>query len=94
MATLEDKARVWFEGLQLGSLCSLKQFHRIFFGHYGKSHPSLPLFKGCSNFCKGLIQYLESIYDDVEYMDDEEMLEELYESSSQASCHDDQEFLK
>jgi len=35
MATLEDKARVWYEGLPLESLCSLKYFHRIFFGHYG-----------------------------------------------------------
>jgi len=35
MATLEDKARVWYEGLPLGRLCSLKDFHRIFFGHYG-----------------------------------------------------------
>jgi len=90
MATLEDKARVWYEGLPLGSLCSLKDFHRIFFGQYGKSHPSSPLFQDCCNFWKGFIQYLESINDYVECMDDE-ILEELYEFSSQASCHDDQE---
>jgi len=40
MATLEDKSRIWYEGLPFGSLCSLKDFHRIFFGHHGKSHPS------------------------------------------------------
>ena len=40
MATLEDKARVWYEGLKSGSLWSLKYFHRIFSEHHGKSHPA------------------------------------------------------
>ena len=31
MATLEDKAIVWYEGLKPRTLCSLKYFHRIFF---------------------------------------------------------------
>jgi hypothetical protein len=74
MATLEGNARVWYEGLPSGSLCSLQYFHRIFFGHYGKSHPSSPLFQDCCNFWNGFIHYLESIDDDVEYMDDEEIL--------------------
>ena len=47
MVTLEDKARVWYEGLKSGSLCSLKYFHRIFFEHYGKSHPLSSLFQDC-----------------------------------------------
>ena len=37
MATLEDKARVWYEGLPEGSLCSLKGFHKIFSKHYVNS---------------------------------------------------------
>ena len=84
MATLEDKARVWYEGLKSRSLCSLKDFHRIVFGHYGKSHPSSPLFQDC----------FKSSDDDVECMDDEEILEALYEFSSQASFHDDQEIFQ
>ena len=87
----EDKARIWYEGLPSGSLCSLKDFHRIFFGHYGKSYPSSPLFQDCCKFWKGFIQYLKSINDDVECMDDDEILEEFNEFYSQASCHDDQE---
>ena len=49
MVTLEDKARLWYEGLKSGSLCSLKYFHRIFFEHYGKSHPLSSLFQDCCN---------------------------------------------
>jgi len=94
MATLEDKARVWYERFPSGSLCSLKDFHRIFFRHYGKSHPSSPLFQDCCNFWKGFIQYLKSINDDVECMDDDEVLEELYEFYSQANYHDDPEVLQ
>ena len=82
------------EGLKSGSLCSLKNFHRIFFGHYGKSHPSSPLFQDCCNLWKGFIQYIKNIDDDVECMDDEEILDTLYEFSSQASFHDDQEIYK
>ena len=31
MDTLEEKSRVWYEGLKSRSLCSLKDLHRIFF---------------------------------------------------------------
>ena len=55
MATLEDKARAWYEGLQSGSLCSLKDFHRTFFEHYGKFHSSLPLFQNSCQNCKHFI---------------------------------------
>ena len=36
MASLEDKSRVWYEGLLEGSLCSLKYFHKMFSKHYVK----------------------------------------------------------
>ena len=94
MATLEDKSRVWYEGLKSGSLCSLKDFHRIFFGHYGKSYLASPLFEYCCNLWKFLIQYIKIIDDDVECMDDEETLEALYEFYSQVSSHDDQEIFQ
>jgi len=67
MATLEDKARVWYEGLPKGSLCSLKYFHNVFSNHYVKSFLSL---QSCYDHNEGFIAYLESI-DDIEYMDDE-----------------------
>ena len=75
-------------------MCSLKDFHRIVFGHYGNSHPSSPPFQECCNLWKGFIQYIKIIHDDVECMDDEEILEALYEFSSQASCHDDKEIFQ
>jgi len=56
-----------------------------------EAHPSSPLFQDCCNFWKGFIHNLESIDDDVEYMDDEDILEDFYEFASQASFHDDQE---
>ena len=31
MANLEDKSRVWYEGMKSRSLCSLKDFHGIIF---------------------------------------------------------------
>jgi hypothetical protein len=40
MANLEGKARLWYEGLKLGNLYSLKDFHIAFFKHYGESNPS------------------------------------------------------
>lgn len=44
MATLEDKARVWYEGLREGSLCSLKYFQNVFSNHYVNSYLSLQSF--------------------------------------------------
>ena len=38
MATLEDNARSWYEGLQLGSFCSLKGFYSVFCGNYKENH--------------------------------------------------------
>lgn len=43
MATLEGKARSWYEGLSFASLYSLKDFHLVFFEKYKESHPSLSL---------------------------------------------------
>ena len=40
MVTLEGKAREWYEGLNSFSLFSLKDFHKVFYGHY-KDNPHL-----------------------------------------------------
>ena len=82
MATLGDKARVWYEGLPEGSLCSLKYFHRVFFEHYGKSHLPLSLLQSCCDYCEGFISYLKGI-DDIKCMDDEEIIRAFYYFSFQ-----------
>jgi hypothetical protein len=43
METLEGKARKWYEGLNLGRLFSLKDFHIAFYEHYKEYFPSLSL---------------------------------------------------
>ena len=43
MATLEGKARSWYEKLLPGSLYSLKYFHSVFFEKYKDSYPYLLL---------------------------------------------------
>ena len=80
LATLEDKSRVWYEGLLEGSLCSLKYFHKMFSKHYVKSNLSLSLLQSCCDYSEGFIAYLESI-DDIECMNDEEIIEAFYDSS-------------
>lgn len=55
MATLVGKIRSWYEGLKLGSLFSLKEFHTTFFEFYGKSHHSFLLFEDCCESCENYI---------------------------------------
>ena len=43
MAYLEDNSRLWYEGLPVSSICSLKYFHIIFFNNYKQRHPILLL---------------------------------------------------
>ena len=45
MATLEGKARSWYESLPNGSLYSLADFHVSFYEMYEECHPSLLLVK-------------------------------------------------
>jgi hypothetical protein len=82
MATLEGKARSWYEGLKPSSLYSLKDFHTTFFEYYGESDPSFLVFEDCCKFCEHFIKYLENVFGDEECMNDE-IIESLYEYSSQ-----------
>ena len=80
METLEDNARSWYEGLQLGSLCSLKDFYSVFCGNYKESHSAIVLIeKLCGNF-KNSFHYMGIDIDDKDLMDDgiEEALLELF----------------
>ena len=56
MATLEGKARNWYEGLNPGSLFSLKNFHKVFYEHYKEYSPSLSLVE---NFCDQFDDFIQ-----------------------------------
>ena len=63
MATLEGKARSWYEGLPEGNLCSLKYFHRMFSKNYVKYNLSLSHLQSCCDYSEGFISYLQGIDD-------------------------------
>ena len=92
MATLEGKARSWYEGLKPCSLFSLKEFHTTFFEFYGKYNHSFLLFEDFCESYENFIQYLEETFGDEECLD-YEIIEALYEYYSQQkiteiSCFD------
>ena len=66
METLEGKAREWYEGLNLGSLFSLKYFHKVFYEQYKEYYPSLSFIENCCDQSKDLLQYLVNIDEDLE----------------------------
>jgi len=77
MVMLEIKARSWYEELNRRSLYSLKDFHRVFSKHYGKS-----LLQSYCDYCEGFIAYLQ-IIDDIKCMDEEEIIGAFYNFSFQ-----------
>jgi len=79
MASLEGKARSWYEGLPPASICSLRVFHSTFYEEYKESYPSLSLVNYCCDHFDVFIQNLENSYDDNEFMD-EEILEALHDN--------------
>ena len=82
MANLEGDARSWYEGLPLEILCSLTNSHTVFNEHFKDQYPSLLLIQYCCMHVKGFIEYLENMYGNYEFMD-EEMLEILHENPFQ-----------
>jgi hypothetical protein len=82
MDTLYGKEILWYEGLEIGSLYSLKDFQITLFKHYGESNPSFLVFEDCCEFCEHFIKYLENGFGNKEFMNDE-IIEALYEYSSQ-----------
>jgi len=97
MASLEGKARSWYEILLPSCIYFLKDFHTMYFERYIESFPSLILVQ---NYCKhvdSFIENLENVYGDDEFMDDE-IMEALYENpfqqhkeSLEDTCQDAQE---
>ena len=55
MASLEGKARSWYEKLSFGILYSLKDFHLVFFERYKVSYPYLLLVEDCCKYVESLI---------------------------------------
>ena len=47
METFEGKEMEWYEGLNLGSLFSLKDFHEVFYENYKEYSPYFPLVENC-----------------------------------------------
>ena len=71
MATLEEKARSWYEDLPSASLYSLKDFHSVFFQNYQSSNSSFSMIDSCFEIFDNFIEFLENLYGDEEYLDDE-----------------------
>ena len=64
MVSLEGNARSWYEGLQAGSLYSLRDFHTVFHEHFKAKYHSLLLIPACCTHDKGFIENLKDIYGD------------------------------
>ena len=58
MASLEGKARSWYEKLPVASIWSSKDFHAVFRQHFEESCPLLSLVEDCCECFDGFIQNL------------------------------------
>lgn len=72
MATLEGKARVWYEWLEPGSLFSLRDMHQVFYKNYKGNSPSLSW--DCCDQSQTIRQCLLDIDEDLVNMHPEDML--------------------
>ena len=97
MASLEDDARLWYEGLPAASIYSLKDFHMIFCKNYKQHHPALLLIESFCGRFEDLFQLMGIDIDDPDIMNDqfEEALLELslhYNERSTISCEEEEVF--
>ena len=63
-ASLEENARLWYDGLPSKSLSSLKDFHTVFHEHFKYQYPYLLLLQDCCTHDKEFIENLKDIYGD------------------------------
>ena len=71
METLEEKARLWYEGFPPASLYSLKDFYSSLCENYKEDHPSIELIENfCGNF-ESLVLCLGIDMDDEDLINDE-----------------------
>ena len=81
MATLEGKARVWYEWLEPRSLFSLRDMHQVFYKNYKGNSPSLSW--DCCDQSQNIIQYLLDIDEDLVNMHPEDLLAAIHEFHTQ-----------
>ena len=82
MFSLEGYARSFCEGLPIGRLSSLKDFHTIFHEHFERNYPSLLLLQDCCTHNREFIENVKDEYGDDQFLD-EEVLEILHEYLAQ-----------
>ena len=70
MASLEDDARLWYEGLPAASIYSLKDFHIIFCKNYKQYYPALWLIESFCGRFEDLFQFIGIDIDDSDIMSD------------------------
>ena len=97
MESLDDDARLWYEGLPAASIYSLKCFHIIFCNNYKQNHPALLLIESFYGRFEDLFQFIGIDIDDPDIMSDqiEEALFELslhYNERSTVSCEEEEVF--
>jgi hypothetical protein len=62
METLEDKSRSWYEGLPSTGLCSLNDFHTVFYEHFKEFCLPLPWAETYCAYCWSPIQIWGQIH--------------------------------
>jgi len=86
MATLEVKARTWYEKLPHASIYSLQDFYVVFCENYKRNHPSLALVESVPANLKDLCQLLA-----IDVYDEDVMDSEIREAVTEASSHQNEE---
>ena len=86
MATLEEKARTWYEKLPHASIYSLQDFYAVFCENYKRNHPSLALVESISANLEDLCQLLA-----IDVYDEDVMDIEIREALTEASAHQKEE---
>ena len=81
MATLEERARLWYERFPTATIYSLEDLYSMFCNKYKESYPSTVLVE---NFCENLDNIFQHMGIDVDdkYLMDNEIKEALFELSS------------
>ena len=97
MASLDDDAKLWYEGIPTSIIYSLKYFHIIFFNNYKQHHPALLLIESFCGKFGDLFQFMGIDINDPDIMIDEieEALFELplhYNGRLAVSCEEEEVF--
>jgi hypothetical protein len=79
MDSMEGKERSLYEKLPLSCICSLNDFHTLFFEHFKESYSSLLLVKNCCEHFEGYIQNIKYVYGNDMFMDDE-IIEDIHDN--------------